>query len=96
MKYSLRDIYDFDNLRSVTDTRQLMEEYGLLEGAVPPAESETAEAPVPAGGGSSEGTSGGAAVEAEASTVKESVSRVQRSVNRDDLVLDRWRKLAGL
>lgn len=89
MKYSLKDIYDLDKLTDITETHRLLEEYGILD-----------EAPSSA----HEGDDAGSASVTEPAVKKTPDAQVNESaqparhriINRDDLVLDRWRKMAGL
>lgn len=92
MKFSLREVFnicDADNASS-SETSSLLEMYGLTRSSE--VDDQNINMTI-------EGiqTAVNQILEGHAPESKETaMSQTKRSVNRDDLVLDRWRKMAGL
>jgi hypothetical protein len=94
MKFSLREVFDIHARGSVgsDETSSLLEAYGLLEESenVQHKSDDSLEEIYQAVNQILEGTN------TTTSTDEMRNTSDKRQVNRDDLVLDRWRKMAGL
>lgn len=91
MKFSLREVFNIHTDESTSsETASLLESYGLNTSTERNHQDDSV---------TLEGIQNAVnqLLEGRTPEIKEDSSKsIKRSVNRDDLVLDRWRKMAGL